>query len=76
MVENWKQFFKMFPEYRNTFERVQSKDDLVVMRGYAYWSEKQPYDPAIWTAIIIDDLVRDWRIYADTPENRKKLNLV
>ena len=74
--ENWKQFFKLFPEYRNTLERIQSKDNLVVIPWYAYWSEKQPHDPAIWTAIIINDLVREWHIYIDTPENRKKFNLV
>ncbi|MBA4311821.1 MAG: hypothetical protein C0417_04230 [Chlorobiaceae bacterium] len=76
MIDNWKQFFKMFPKYKNTFEHVRVKDNLVVMLGYAYWSENQPYDPAIWTANIIKDLVREWRIYNDTLENREILNLV
>jgi hypothetical protein len=76
MLDNWKQFFKMFPNYRNTFARIRSKDNLVIMLGYAFWTEEQAYDPAIWTATIVDDLVREWRIYADTPENREHFNLL
>lgn len=76
MVQGWEQFFKTFPDYRNTFHRVESKNNLVTILGYAYWSESQPYDPAIWTAIIVDDLVQEWRIYDDSEANRKRFNLV
>ena len=76
MVEAWKQFFKMSPYYKNTFNRIESKENLVVILGYAYWSQKQPHDPAIWTATIVDDLVAEWRIYADNEENRKRFNLI
>jgi hypothetical protein len=76
MIESWKQFFELFPEYKNAFTRVESKENLVVMLGYAFWSQEQPYDPAIWTALIHEDLVREWRIYADTEANRKAFNLV
>jgi predicted SnoaL-like aldol condensation-catalyzing enzyme len=76
MIESWKQFFESFPEYKNTFTRVKSKGNLVVMLGHAFWSQEQPYDPAIWTASIRDDLVCEWRIYADTEANRKAFNLV
>lgn len=76
MVEAWRRFFEAFPDYRNTFARVQSKDNRVVMLGFAYWSKQQPYDPYIWTATIVDDLVHEWRIYLDTPENRTQLGLV
>jgi predicted SnoaL-like aldol condensation-catalyzing enzyme len=76
MVEKWRQFFEAFPEYRNTFDRVQSKANLVVMLGSAFWSEEQPYDPAIWTATVVDDLVHEWRIYTDTLENRAQLGLI
>lgn len=76
MVDGWRVFFKTFPHYKNTFNLVVSKDSVVFILGYAYWSEKQTYDPVIWTATIVDDLVREWRVHADTPENRKKFNLV
>ncbi len=75
MILNWQKFFGMFPAYRNTFKRVESTDNLVVMLGHAYWSLEQPYDPAIWTAVIVDDLVREWHIYTDSEENRKRFIL-
>ncbi len=76
MVDGWKDFFGMFPEYRNTFDRVDSRDNLVVILGHAYWSKEKPYDPAIWTATIFNGQVREWRVYADTPQNRKSFNLL
>jgi hypothetical protein len=76
MIRNWKKFFEMLPDYRNTFTRVESEDNLVVILGYAYWSEKQPYDPAIWNATIVNDRVREWHIYTDSVENRRRFNLV
>jgi len=76
MVEGWKGFFKMFPEYRNTFDRIGSTENLVCILGFAYWSEKEPYDPVIWTAIIEDNLISEWSVYEDSPENRKKFNLI
>jgi hypothetical protein len=76
MIQGWKQFFEMFPKYRNTFNRVQSRENNVAILGYAYWSEKQPYDPVLWTAAIVNDLVREWRVYADTEENRRTFDLL
>ncbi len=76
MILDWKRFFRMFPAYRNTFRRVESTESFVVMLGHAYWSEEHPYDPAIWTALIVDDHVREWRIYADSEENRRRFNLL
>lgn len=75
MVEIWRQFFGLVPHYRNTFEHVQSKGDTVVILGHAYWSEEQPRDPVIWVARIADDLVAEWRILEDTPENRRQFDL-
>ena len=75
MIANWKRLFERFPAYKNTFKRVESTDNLVVMLGHAYWSEEQAYDPAIWTAVIIDDLVHEWHVYNDTGENRRRFIL-
>lgn len=75
MLESWSRFFEMFSRYKNTFERVESRDNLVVILGFAYWSEENQHDPAIWTATIVNDLVAEWRIYHDTEENRKKFGL-
>jgi hypothetical protein len=76
MTKGWIDFFNQFSDYKNTFARVESKDNLVILIGYAYWSEKNTYDPAIWTARIEDDLVAECCIYTDTEENRKKFNII
>ena len=75
MTEGWIEFFDSFPEYRNTFLRVESQGDTVVLYGYATWETGSEPDYAIWTARIENDLVAEWRIYEDTEENRRRWNL-
>jgi ketosteroid isomerase-like protein len=74
MVEGWKQFFEMFPLYKNTFTEIKAAENMVFVLGYAYWSEKEPYDPVIWTGRIENNLIAEWRVYEDSADNRKKLN--
>jgi hypothetical protein len=75
MLDSWRRFFELFPRYKNTFEVVRSNDERVMILGHAFWSNEQPYDPVIWVATIVDDLVREWRIYKDTRENRAAFGL-
>jgi predicted SnoaL-like aldol condensation-catalyzing enzyme len=75
MVQAWGKFFAAFPDYSNTFSRVESIGDTVSIVGHAFWSKEQPYDPVLWSARIDGGLVAEWRILEDTPENRKLLNL-
>lgn len=75
MTKGWIDFFNQFPDYYNTFPRVESRDNLVIIVGYANWSKDSEDDHAIWTAKIENDLVTEWRIYEDTEENRRKFNL-
>ena len=75
MTKGWIEFFASFPDYKNNFTRVESREDLVILLGYAYWNEECKCDPAIWTAKIENDLVAEWRIYEDTGENRDKLDI-
>ena len=76
MMEGWRRFFELFPEYRNTFTRIQSRENLVAILGFAYWSEEEPHDSAMWTATIADDLVQEWRVYVDSEANRRQFDLV
>jgi hypothetical protein len=76
MLNGWREFFHMFPTYKNTFDCVQSKENLVMILGRAFWSDEQPYDPVIWIATIVDDLVGEWRIYADTEDNRRRFDFL
>ncbi|MFX0022820.1 MAG: hypothetical protein ACFE9S_10860 [Candidatus Hermodarchaeota archaeon] len=76
MVNGWKEFFNKFPTYKNHFHKVESRGSLVFLLGYAKWSKDSlEKDYAIWTAKIENDLVSEWRIYEDTEENRKLLEL-
>jgi hypothetical protein len=75
MVDGWKRFFKMFPEYKNTFEKFNTIEDRVYVLGFAYWTKDEPYDPVIWMAKIEQHLIKEWQIYVDTPENREKFRL-
>lgn len=75
MTRGWKSFFAEFPEYRNTFSRIESVDDRVVVRGYAEWTAGGERDHVIWTATIRDDLVAEWRVLEDTEANRERLGL-
>ena len=75
MIQGWIRFFEQFPGYRNTFTRVESRDDLVILIGFAEWTRGASPDHAIWTARIKDDQVAEWRIYHDTDENRAALGV-
>ena len=72
MIEAWKSFFKSFPDYKNTFLKIESEKNKVLITGFAFWSKENPYDPAIWTAIVENDMIKEWHIFYDTEENRKK----
>ena len=76
MIKGWTDFFRSFPDYKNTFHRVESQGSLVVLYGYATWEKGADPDYAIWTAVIEDDLVAEWRIYEDTEENKRRFNLL
>ena len=71
----WKEFFKAFPEYCNNFQRIELKNDQVIIQGYSLWHKGSKKDHVIWVAKIKDDLVAEWRIYEDTDENRKRFSL-
>ena len=75
MVEAWKGFFAQFPDYRNIFEQIESRNDYVVIRGHSICSVKQLDGPALWTAKIRGDKVAEWRVYMDTSENRETLHV-
>ena len=75
MVEGWQEFFDLYPDYRNHFSILESRDNLVFVIGYSTCSYQQLDGPALWTAKVENDLVAEWRVYLDTAENREKLNL-
>jgi ketosteroid isomerase-like protein len=74
-LEAWRGFFQQFADYRNTFVELITRDDCVVVVGFSTCSFDQLDGPALWTARIRDDTVTQWRVYLDTPETRRELDL-
>lgn len=75
MTQGWADFFKSFPDYQNIFTHVEARGDLVVILGHSTCSYEPLHGPAIWTAKIRDRLVAEWRVYDDTEENRRRLQI-
>ena len=75
VVKGWGDFFKSYPDYCNHFSQVESRGSLVLIIGHSTCSYEPLDGPALWTAKIENDLVAEWRVYLDTPDNRRKLEL-
>jgi ketosteroid isomerase-like protein len=75
MIKGWIDFFNQYPDYQNHFSIVESRDNLVLVIGHSTCSYEPLDGPALWTAKVESGLVAEWRVYLDTAENRKKLNL-
>lgn len=71
----WSGFFDAFPDYRNHFETVTEKDGTVVIAGRSTCSDARLAGPALWSVIIVDGAVREWRVHEDTPQRRVKLGM-
>ncbi len=75
MKKGWAEFFERYPDYRDIFTRVESRRDIVILIGFSKYSYEPLDGPAIWTAVIRNNLVAEWRVYKDNEENRKRLDI-
>lgn len=75
MVAGWKDFFESYPDYRNHFSFIDTREDQVYILGYSTCSYEPLDGPAIWTARVEGGQVAEWRVYLDTDENRRDLEL-
>lgn len=64
-----------YTDYRNNFTHITVQGEKVVMIGFLECSYEPLDGPAILTATIRDELVAEWKIYQDTPENRIRLGV-
>lgn len=75
-VEAWSVFFRSFPQYRNHFEAVLSRGNTVTMIGYTVCPGFPALEgPALWTADTGEGKLTKWRVYEDTPEERRRLGI-
>jgi ketosteroid isomerase-like protein len=73
MMEAWKGYFALFPDYRIEIEEWMGKGSLICLFGFASatYTNKETNDnhywkiPAAWKAIIENDLIKQWQVYAD-----------
>ena len=76
MTEGWRNFFANYPDYRNIFPQVFVRENLVIMVGYSTCSYDPLDGPAIWTVMVHNGLISEWRVYKDRAQNRENLNLI
>ncbi|MEJ2193835.1 MAG: nuclear transport factor 2 family protein [Ignavibacteriaceae bacterium] len=76
MIAGWKTYFDMFPDFKIEIENIIREQEIVGAFG-TYNSRRGlvPENiikmPAAWRAIIRDDKVKLWQVYADWREGIK-----
>jgi hypothetical protein len=70
----WTRYFKLFPDYKIEINETFEKNSMICMLGCASGTYKGLYNekntnhwriPAAWAAIVEDNKVRSWQVYAD-----------
>jgi ketosteroid isomerase-like protein len=74
-LDAWRGFFASFPDYRNVFDRLIVEDDRAVVVGRSSCSDQRLDGPALWVATARGDRLAEWRVYEDTPANRRTLGI-
>jgi hypothetical protein len=76
VLDAWRGFFAAFPDYRNDWSKLIPIGSRLIAVGRSVCSNEPALEgPAIWTATIADDKVSEWRVYEDTPANRRRLGI-
>ncbi|MFV0329277.1 MAG: nuclear transport factor 2 family protein [Dysgonomonas sp.] len=74
MKQSWIDYFTMFPDYKIEVDEILHKDTRICLLGYASGTYKNLRDKnnsnywrilAAWTAIIRNDRIKQWQVYAD-----------
>ncbi len=74
MREAWRAYYAMVPDYRIAIEETIVSGDVIILLGIASGSytvdgELEPENrwetPAAWKALVRDDRVAEWRVWAD-----------
>ena len=77
ITEGWKDYFRMFPDYKNNLDNILQEGNLVVAVGTACGTyngnrglvpENRIEWSAAWKAIIENDKIKLWQVYADWSE--------
>jgi ketosteroid isomerase-like protein len=74
-LEAWRGFFTSFPDYRNVFDSLAVENNKVVVLGHSSYSDGRLDGPALWVTKSTGDKLAEWRVYEDTPANRRRLGI-
>jgi ketosteroid isomerase-like protein len=85
VLDAWRGFFTAFPDYRNHtafpdyrnhWSRLVPVGSTLIAVGRSVCATEPALEgPAIWRATTAGDKVAEWRVYADTPANRRRLGI-
>lgn len=76
----WTAYFRMVPDYHISCEEILERDNIVAAFGTgggtycppgAAVDENKWQVPAAWQARLVDDLISEWRVYADNEPLRR-----
>jgi len=82
MTAGWTQYFRMFPDYRIEIQNILQAEGLVAVFGSASGTyngkrglvpENRIEMPAAWKAIVENDKIKFWQVYADWTEGWKTI---
>jgi ketosteroid isomerase-like protein len=69
LAQAWSGYFALFPDYCITLESVAAADGLVLASGWAGATHpptgKSWRIPAAWRAIVRENRIAQWQVYAD-----------
>jgi ketosteroid isomerase-like protein len=67
MEQGWKGYFSMCPDYSIRINDLAAQSDIVLAAGEAGGTiDGQPWcTPAAWKAVIRDQKIAEWRVFAD-----------
>nr|WP_308120602.1 nuclear transport factor 2 family protein [Streptomyces bambusae] len=65
-LDAWRAFFAAFPDYRNLFDSVTTRGDVVTVTGRSECADPRLAGPARWTARVHDGKVTQWHVYASS----------
>ncbi len=80
MTDGWKGYFRMFPDYRIDVDDILQEGNLVAFFGSAFGTyngnrglvpENRIEMPAAWKAIVENEKIKVWQVYADWTEGMK-----
>lgn len=81
MRAGWADYFARFPDYMIHLSHFFVREDAAILIGRTTGSHLQLprhaefQEPVIWSARVANGLVAEWRLYPDTPEVHRELDI-